>query len=615
MARITASTDIGAIREQVTQAPREPLIPSVVEQVAGAASNVLGVVGDKLADTEQKIRTRDDTVDRARLKRSFKTLIGTEARRIATEEDLSQTQTGINFSTFINDARDQLLTEHVGSEDSRATLSISLDDLSVQATDSLAIESVTASRDLVEDSIRQEISDIAISVQQNPENVLDSLSAVNEIIDDMGPALSQNEMRDRREAGQQLVLSTAVTSMLDNGNIEGAKNLLETEGISEIVGSGQVLKFATRINKIEREINKGVREGQQAIAKMQTILGPDVEITPAMRLSAAGLSDAGLTETQKIEQINDALIASGQPTMTPQQTQKALGIADTESGGFGRGIVGRATQTVTDLSQGFANGTLNEEEDRQFRASINVLQQPISFIDPDSGLVQTRVPKLAPFVLEALRKGGFEVTPQQVMQPQLIVPEEAPLEGEFAEDEVTAEQDQLEGLPTIFELADTITGPGAIVTEFVGGLPVFGGAVDAAAVTQGRERVKLLQRNLVKALQNNPRLQASERVAIEEEIDITGDFFDNPTAFRNRAKGIDDALKIRVDNMIDILQSPKSGKVERISAMRVLNDLENFRIQLGAPPTMATPEDAAKLPPGTAFFTPDLELRVVPGGG
>lgn len=585
--------------------------------VLGEVAGFVGGVADSMIAAQARTDNRQDTVDRARSVREFNALANNELRRIETEGDLSTRETTEGFGKFLQENKSRIFGGHAGSEDSRAQLSVRLDDIAASVGDSAAVKSVAAQRALVSDVLAQDLNDAAIRVINNPASVLDELQIIDDSVLEMSSALTPTEARDKADAGKAVLISNAADTMMSQSNIEGVKALLETQGVPEILGQDSMLKLNTRIAKVERDIEQDTRKAQvEAENKLKTAeIVKGAPLTPNERLQLSGLAPSAGRQTfqEKTAEIEAVL---GKP-LSPTQLEKLAGVDEAEGGGtFGKGFTGIALQTVTDMAPAFGEGLLSPEDERQFASAVSVLKQPTQFTNPDTGVLETRSFPLPAFLTDALRKRGLEETPQTDAVSQFSVTPEAPQElgqeqpAEFAPGEIDP-SDPLQGLPTIFDLASTVSGPGASITETLGGLPVVGGQVNAAQVTQARQRIQLLQRDLVKSLQNNPRLQASEREAIEGEIDIEGVFFDNPTAFQNRAKGIDDALRTRVADKMKILSSPGTGKEERISAMRVLNDLESFRIQLGVPPTVKTPEEAASLPVGSQFFDPNGILRNV----
>jgi hypothetical protein len=164
----------------------------------------------------------------------------------------------------------------------------------------------------------------------------------------------------------------------------------------------------------------------------------------------------------------------------------------------------------------------------------------------------------------------------------------------------------------VWDLASLTTGPVPAIAETLGRTPLVGEIVRSPQYTQARNFVPALQRDLVRVLQNNPRYAEGERKAIESEINISPSVFDTPGAFRDRLIGIDRALQIRERNAFETAQSARVGREERVQAMNVLNALQQFRQNLGVPPTIRGDEDFNALPSGTEFIDPEGQLRRKP---
>ena len=323
MARVTVSTDISSGREQIATPPQEQPVAGALTQFAGAASDVLGTIGDQLAETERRTSLRDDAVSRAGAKRDFTTMVNTEARRIAVEEDLTNPNVGIEFNNMINQEITSALDTHTGSPDSRAALEQTLIGIGTARTDAFAVASVTAKNALMEDSIAQDRNNLALEAQQNPAAVLDILDKGNANIDDNAPGRTPDQTRDDRTLMQQTVVDSSLTTMINNGNLEGAVGLLATPGIAGMLGSSKTLAATTRIRKIEldtlAEANKGVRAGLNAIAELETILG-----RPSTDEERFGITDISQRVTEKTLAEKDRELAELQGFPTTQQQKDKL---------------------------------------------------------------------------------------------------------------------------------------------------------------------------------------------------------------------------------------------------------------------------------------------------
>lgn len=570
-------------------------------ETAGAA---ISGIGDKLIAADVRTRNRQDTVDRARAIRGFNTAANEELRRIETEEDFSNPATSTDFGAFLKKAQDDTLGSHAGSEDSRAALTQRLEDIRFSVGDKAAVRSVAAQRALVQDSLAADIDNVVLTASQDPTNVEAALKAVETHVNDMGAALTQNEIRDNIQAGQRKVATSAVGAMIASGNIEGAQEFIKKTGSKELLGSEGLLKVQTRIRKFEKELRAGEIAGEQALAKVRAILGDDVPITPEMRLSIAGLSDKRSTPQQKLDGINSALAANDLPPLTPAQTQKALGVEAAETGtDFGKGLTGSAFNVANELANSVSSGLASQEDLNEFASAFAILSRPIQFTNPDTGLIETRILPIPGFITNAARSAGIEQPGQQAAPttPTNIVPEELQVEEEAAA-----------GGTTIFEKLTQATGPGPGLQRFAGGLPVVGEFFGAENQIQIAKELELASNTLVNVLRRSPRFAETERSELLKQFSVDPKVFSNPGAAQAELTGLDNGLRDRLQEAQGIIDATTTTRQARRIAIDERNAIENFREQLGIPVTVGTVEEANQLPPGTAFFDPAGVLRQVP---
>ena len=341
-------------------------------------------------------------------------------------------------------------------------------------------------------------------------------------------------------------------------------------------------------------------------------------VSSIVEASITSLIDRGFaSEAQRI--YNDTPGLASMITPEGQRTiNNALRKARTTTGMgtdiFGKGTRGRTLGIFSTMSDAFAAGALSPMQDDVFVTAVTDYAQPRQVPDPDTGLPTMVRPVLPPQVQEAikarpdvydqLRRSGVIVEGDR---PMAMAGEEIPALTPPPRNKSVA-QLALEGL---------VTGPVAAVGELAGRTPGLGGM--APEMTQARSYVPLLQRDLTRVLQNNPRYAEGERQAIEREINISPRVFDNPQAFVDRLVGIDQALDIRYKNALKTAGSPKVSSIERRHAMNVANALENFRGNL-LPPRFEKPDEGfenwrATAEPGSVFLvkTPaGWELKKLP---
>ena len=310
--------------------------------------------------------------------------------------------------------------------------------------------------------------------------------------------------------------------------------------------------------------------------------------------------DANLPEIVKMQRFAATL-----PEGSPQRLQLESAIkrkSEGEGGGstFGAGLTGRSLSILTTMAPAFEAGQLTPDQERQFIAAATQYQQPTQFMDPATGLPQQRRPELPPFVAQALKRRGQRVP---TAQPNPFTePQPRPSQPGAAE--------QQQG-PSVWDLASQglLTGPIPAVGELAGRTPILGEFVQTPRITQARNYVRALDRDLVRVLQNNPRFSEGERKAIEKEISIDPSAFDTNEAYLNRLIGRDRYLVGRLQDAEATMMSTNVSREERAHAMDVANSVPKFRVRVRVPPTVNNENDWNALQSGSTYIDPEGNVR------
>ena len=161
---------------------------------------------------------------------------------------------------------------------------------------------------------------------------------------------------------------------------------------------------------------------------------------------------------------------------------------------------------------------------------------------------------------------------------------------------------------TIWEMApnlSTVQVAGAMIGQNVPGM----GGVSAQA-QEDQRYYQASVRDLIKALQNNPRYAEGERQAIEDELDLNPRILRDATAFRNSLMGIDRFLTEKKTDAMRTVQNPEAtGEAVRQARDAVIT-IENFQKKL-MPVRVYSVEEVRALPPGTAFFFKNEQMHRV----
>src|SRR5690606_9649456 len=175
-----------------------------------------------------------------------------------------------------------------------------------------------------------------------------------------------------------------------------------------------------------------------------------------------------------------------------------------EPGPFGGSVRGRSLEHMVNLAEGFAAGTLDDQQERIFLTSVTNYRQPERYVDPDTGLLVERRAELPDFVMQALRSRGYSVADEGILPPvggdpvrlaRQPSPEAAQQHNALMQAMPTIPADALPEAKalendTIYEIiaSGDVMGPGARSARFLHQLPLIGGLVPGQEETEaGRE--------------------------------------------------------------------------------------------------------------------------------
>ena len=558
MARLPTVESFGprpAPRSQRGVAPvRAGIAESAEAQASRQAARDVAQTGQAVVDlattigaSDERRRTRADAVDRARKSSAYNEGAATELRRVLTEGDLSKPETLDSYQDFLDRGMAEAVGGHQGSPESLTRLTVRLESMRSTFADRAGAISSQAQRDLMAVTHGEDLNKLRSTAHTSPGLLLQLFDTLDVQIDDMAPALTPQEEAAFRSGGREQLTEAAIGALIARDQIDAAERImLDTPGIRAIMG----------------------REAQQRVFG---------------RLRAA--------RTERAKHRAPIVLSPGQAAFDPRSGRPIASLPASKENIFGSGVTGNVLGMMADMSPAFAKGQLSPEQERDFIIAVQHYRQPSQFQNPDTGVFETRRNEVPEFVADAFAARGLALPG--------VVEDEAPIE--------TAEGGVLPPGPggqTVFELAGAglVTGPLPAAGEFFGRTPGLGGP--APEMTRARNFVPLLQRELVRVLQNNPRYAEGERKAIEAEINIAPRFFDDAAAFQQRLIGIDDALEIRLRNALKTGSSENVGRIERTHALNVANALEQFRKNL-LPPKFEKEEDAIGFalasPPGTKF--------------
>jgi hypothetical protein len=152
---------------------------------------------------------------------------------------------------------------------------------------------------------------------------------------------------------------------------------------------------------------------------------------------------------------------------------------------------------------------------------------------------------------------------------------------------------------TVFGAAQASVGPVSAFKSFVANLPVIGGESEE---TRLRTFTTTTMRDLVSAMQNNPKFPEGEREAIASELGNPLKVISNPGSFRSSLIGLDESLLRRQLSSEKIVANDNIPVDRRQTEMDKVLELKRIRESLGVPVRVYSKKDVEALPPNTMFL-------------
>ena len=591
------NVDPGNLRQGIIAAPRQQESPLTY------IGDGLTQYADNLAKAEQKVRTREDTISRVRLGGRFGVEVEDDFEKFKTERDPTDPAGASAFGKILDERVQGVLSNWKGTDAGRAELLVDLEKEKSRAIRKAAEFINAQDNEIIDDAAAAAVAATAADVPGSIDGIFSKFDELKSRLTTLRPALGETKFDDRLASGSEEIVLSAAQPYIDMATQESAEALeaiTSDPDIVSVLSPPNLRKLKSKVISIRTKAEKGRIEGEQKLAEAAAIIGvPVSELTAQQRLSLSGLDVKGpQSVSDKLAQLRKAMPEGWEPTESVILSLAGAGSGDDP---FGKGLAGRTIARITDDATAFANNVLNEQDERRFIAAVVEHQQPIQYMDPDTGLPVSRQRKLPPFAIEALRRRGRD---------DLIAQQEGQ-EEQVAQESV--EPEEIPGGRTIWQMTSDITGPVAQGVSALGRIPGVGEFVPSASFTQAQTFATAQSKELVRVLQNNPRFSEGERNAIAKDFSLEGEVLDTPKAFKDRLIGMDNSLEIRARAAADDAINPNISSEARKQALDSIQAIARFRATIGLPPLM-TPDEARKQPPGTVFRTPDNRILRVPGG-
>lgn len=592
-----------------TQAPQ-----ATTEGMGGGVARATQEFGNTLAEIGATMQRRENTIDRVQKLNTFDQEAVTSLEALQTDNSIASKATVDKYQQGMRQRMEQLVNDHSGSGESRAALRAQLENQLGQYTKSAMGAQIKAQHTLIGNSIEKASNALALTAGMAPDQYVNALSQFDSDLGQFADAIPKEMLDQYRDAGRSRIATNAVNSLIQRGDLDSAKALMSDPTIAPLISADAGRQFSMNIAvdgyKKEQEV---VRQNQN-VAKYTMALGRNLTAEEQIRVRMLP-EKKNMTAADEIIQLE---VIQGKPA-SQAQVSDILGV----KGQFGDSLQGRALNFITDNATRYANGMMTPEERTTFEVSYTEAYKPIEKQDPVTGQWSKVTPAVPAFIQQAMTRGAR--FGGAAPRPAAPAPTPAPAGGGGGAPAASAVTPVQAGgggnqpIPSnpndqrsIWDRRANIVGPVATARSAVQAIPGVGpaaaGAVFGTEETRqadaDRVYVENASRDLVRALQNNPKFAEGERKAIEKEISIGPEMFRSVESYEARLIGINQSLQDRLNDAQKTVASQVSLE-ERKRATDNINAIKQFREKLGLPVMVKTEADVQTLTPGTRFMDPN----------
>ena len=272
-------------------------------QAAFSGFQVAGAITDKLQQAQLEKMTREETIQRARAVSAFNSEMQNEYARFSQEMDLTDPNAPKEFNRVLRDKSAQILKNHSGSPESKASLEVQLIGLQDSYAARMTEASYGAQKAFIMDTVGTHINRITKEVYDNPESIDIAFAQLNGLFSEYGPALDTVGELEMIDAAQSQISQSALNAFIDAGDYERARSIIdENPTFIEAMTPQQQMSVVGRIqnglNAQEKERTE-TRRRINTIRSVATELG--VEIPNSQIFAAATGIDATATPQGKVD--------------------------------------------------------------------------------------------------------------------------------------------------------------------------------------------------------------------------------------------------------------------------------------------------------------------------
>lgn len=278
MAKVPTATEIGLGQQRSRPANQQFQQISAPADAFGAAQGKalmqagqnISQLGTAIDEAHQRIQNREDTISRATEFSKFFTEASNMYQGMETRGDLTKSETAAQFNQGLQALADKFVNEHSGSEDSRARLQLRIEEQRARFAAQASSRVQQAQRAAVDQQWGSDISQIAAKVTSGEMSLSDGMTRISGIADEYQGAYATDEMLQRIEAAQGVLIINATQRLADLGQVDQAEELINTN--PEVFQTLDVVTLSKLVRGIEVQKIEKARLQQQENLRRQNIL-------------------------------------------------------------------------------------------------------------------------------------------------------------------------------------------------------------------------------------------------------------------------------------------------------------------------------------------------------
>lgn len=597
-----------------------------------------GQMGGVLEDIGFQMKRRADVIDRIQLMSDFDRFAQDSLTALNDTEDISRPETTAKYEAALQQKANEILQRHGGMGASRAELQAQITNQRAQYAKSAVAAQVKAQQVQIANIVEQTSNELAISAAFAPDKMTDVFTELDKRLEVLGDAISPTLAAEYRNAGRAKIATNAITQVLQRGDWQSAKAMMENPEVGKYLGPDAARRFTIEIAVDEGKQAAEIQRQNRNVMSWTQRLGRNLSPEETMRIRALPEKKDMTVADQIVEY--ELITGKPAPQSVVDQFYKVDGPGGGASGLFGNSLQGRALSFVTENAVAYANGMLPPEQARIYEASLAEAYKPTTRQDPLSGRIETYAPTIPNFVQQAAEQGsrfyggGALATRSSAGQSGLVPGQRVQLDiGGQTIGQATVGPDGTWTIPappeqsaptgatpspgpsgegvegaTLMDLAPLLTGVSSAVGRQVANAPLgIGDRFGNQDYTRAAARASRMVEEVTGASKPETRIAEQYRQELRDLVDLGTKTWGSEGAYYARAVEIDKELRRKlaeVNKKID--GSVMSTLEERKAAVEIRNDIQAVLPQIGVPQTIVkSRKDIEALPPGTRFRVGD----------